>query len=148
MRTTFQCRLLNRPFDDTSLYVRMRHEKHAFLLDAGNLGNITNREIMKISHLFISHTHIDHFIGFDTLLRVLLRREAPLNVYGPAGIAKAVESKLGGYTWNMIRNYPIKLNIFSIDDGLIRHTGFSAKQGFKRQGIGVKPFNGSLISVN
>jgi ribonuclease Z len=124
------------------------HQKRAFLFDAGKIENLSSREIMKITHLFISHTHIDHFIGFDLILRVLLKRESPLSVFGPEGMISAVENKLGGYTWNRITEYPVKLNVFDITHKKIVQAGFYANNSFKKQLIREGPFNGTLFDEN
>ncbi len=136
MRRSFHHRLVNRPFDDTSMYLRILHTRRALLFDAGEVSGLTSGDIMKISDLFISHTHVDHFIGFDTILRVLLKRPEPLRVYGPPGIIEAVENKLGGYTWNRIRDYPVKLDIFSIEGDALRHCRFYAENGFVLEDMG------------
>ncbi len=55
---------------------------------------------MKISRVFISHLHADHFLGLPGLIQSmsLNGREEPLEVYGPEGTAEDVESMLGlGY---------------------------------------------------
>ncbi|NDP40897.1 MAG: hypothetical protein GZ093_19585, partial [Rhodoferax sp.] len=52
------------------------------------------------------HTHMDHFFGFDRLLRLCLGRNTSLRLYGPPGFAAQVEHKLAGYTWNLVDNYP------------------------------------------
>ena len=48
---------------------------------------------------------MDHFAGFDQLLRLLLGREKAVGVYGPTGLINAVEHKLRAYTWNLIEGY-------------------------------------------
>lgn len=47
----------------------------------------------KINHIFISHLHGDHFFGLPGLVSSfrLLGRQVPLNIYGPKGIADAME---------------------------------------------------------
>jgi ribonuclease Z len=145
MKSSFHHRLLNGPFEDTSLYLRFMHEKRALLFDAGDLGGLSNGEIMKISDLFISHTHIDHFIGFDKILRVLLKRSEPLRVFGPSHMIEAIESKIGGYTWNRIREYPIKLDVYAINGSSIRHACFHAENGLRRSEMAETPFNGTLL---
>ncbi len=136
MRRSFHHRLVNKPFDDTSMYLRILHARRALLFDAGEVHGLSPGDIMKISDLFISHTHIDHFIGFDTILRVLLKRPAPLKIYGPPGIIEAVEHKLGGYTWNRIREYPVKLDVFSIEGNKLTQARFYAENGFMLEEMG------------
>ncbi len=83
MKPTFIHSLVNGPFEDPSLFVRIMREKRAFLFDIGNISRLGPGDLQKITDVFVTHTHIDHFIGFDILVRALLRREIPLRVYGP-----------------------------------------------------------------
>jgi ribonuclease Z len=48
---------------------------------------------------------MDHFIGFDTLLRIFLGRDKELRLFGPDGFFRHVEGKLAGYTWNLVHEY-------------------------------------------
>ena len=79
--------------------------------------------------------NIDHFIGFDTVMRTLLRRERPLNVFGPAGITGCIEGKLKGYTWNLIKEYPFRLEVFEVNgpNKLMQHASFYAQDCFEKQ---------------
>ncbi len=131
MKSYFRHRPVNEPFEDPSLYVGIVREKRSILFDAGDLHRLSQSEIYKITDIFITHMHIDHFIGFDTIIRSILRRNRPLNVYGPAGIKDAVEGKMCGYTWNLIENYPLRLEVFEIHEGEIRHWSFYAEKRFR-----------------
>ena len=81
MKPAFHLRLLNSYFDDPCLFVKILYEKRALLFDLGNIHTLTPSDVYKISDVFVTHTHMDHFIGFDTLLRGILRRDGPLHVY-------------------------------------------------------------------
>jgi len=102
-------RLINSPFGDPGLLVNLFFEKRAMLFDAGEIGPLSTREILKTSHVFISHTHMDHFIGFDRLLRLYLGRDKILHVYGPEGFLTHLEGKLAGYSWNLVEHYDTRL---------------------------------------
>jgi ribonuclease Z len=58
---------------------------------------------------------MDHFAGFDSLLRLLLGREKTLNIYGPPGMIEAVEHKVRAYTWNLVEGYDGSLVIRAVD---------------------------------
>ncbi|HJO61635.1 MAG TPA: MBL fold metallo-hydrolase, partial [Desulfobacterales bacterium] len=55
------------------------------MFDLGDICSLLPRNILKITHVFITHTHMDHFIGFDKLMRIFLGREKMLHFYGPKG---------------------------------------------------------------
>jgi ribonuclease Z len=146
MKPTFIHSLVNSPFEDPSLFIRVIREKRAFLFDIGSINTLKPGNLQKITDVFVTHTHIDHFIGFDTLLRALLRRETPLRVYGPLNISDCVEGKLKGYTWNLIKEYPIKIEVFCIKGDKIFTSSFHAENSFKRTDNNtIYEFNGIIL---
>jgi len=105
MRPSFFPRLINNPFDDPGLFIPFQFEKRAVMFDLGDIRALSPRDVLKTSHVFITHTHMDHFIGFDTMLRLLLGREKDLYLYGPEGLIANVAGKLAGFSWNLVGNY-------------------------------------------
>ncbi|MFP4533995.1 MAG: ribonuclease Z [Desulfobacterales bacterium] len=97
--------LVNAPSGDPGLFVPFLYDRFAYLFDMGDIRPLSPRNLLKISHVFVSHTHMDHFIGFDALLRVILGREKTLHLFGPAGFLANVEGKLSAYAWNLVNNY-------------------------------------------
>jgi len=94
MRPLFHPRLINGPFGDPGLYVGCLHQGMALLFDAGGLYSVSPGNLLKVSHVFVSHTHMDHFIGFDHLVRLMLGRSKRLRVFGPSPIIEQVVSRL------------------------------------------------------
>ena len=116
MRPSFHPRLVNGPFDDPGLFIPFQFQNRALIFDLGDINRLTPKDILKISHVFVSHTHMDHFIGFDRLLRLSLGRDKNLSFYGPPGFLENLEGKLAGYTWNLADkyNYPLSLQVSEV----------------------------------
>lgn len=148
MRPSFHPRLVNPPFGDPGLFVPFAHEKRAMLFDLGDIHSLSPRDILKTSHIFISHTHMDHFCGFDHLLRLFLGREMVLGLYGPAGILKNVEGKLAGYTWNLAESYAKELSLKVTEvrsDHLLTRTYSCRNRFLPREDPVQTPFEGCLL---
>jgi ribonuclease Z len=111
MHPRFHPRLINGPFEDPGLYIPFLFENRAIIFDLGDTLPLSAKELLKISHAFITHTHVDHFIGFDRVLRISLGREKKLHLYGPRGFFKNMEGKLAAYSWNLVENYPYRLGL-------------------------------------
>ena len=115
MKSTLCTSLVNDPFGDPGMLVQFLFQKRALLFDLGDISPLSNAELLKVSHVFVSHTHIDHFIGFDRLLRTVFGREKTLTFYGPKNFIKNVEGKLAGFTWNLVDRYEESLTIEVIE---------------------------------
>lgn len=115
MRPTFHPRTVNGPFGDPCLFVPFLFEKRAVLFDLGDIYSLSSKDILKITHVFISHTHMDHFSGFDRLLRLFLGRSRNLYMYGPEGFLRNIEGRLAGYSWNLVENYSQQLVLYATE---------------------------------
>ena len=109
MHSLFLPRLINGPFEDPGLFIPFQFDRRALLFDLGDISRLTPRELLKISHVFVTHTHMDHFIGFDLLLRCFLGREKDLCLFGPVGFIDNVEGKLAGYSWDLVDRFTCRL---------------------------------------
>ena len=132
MRHLFEPRLVNGAFGDPGLYFEFRDERRSLLFDLGDITALPPRSLMRLSHAFVTHAHMDHFSGFDHLLRVVLgRKERVALVGGPEFVAR-VEHKLRAYAWNVVHRYEpeLVLDVHEIGpDGAGRRARFSSRAG-------------------
>ncbi|MFH0729217.1 MAG: ribonuclease Z [Pseudomonadota bacterium] len=149
MRPSYHPRLVNNPFEDAGLFVSFLLDNRAILFDLGDIHSLSPRDILKITHVFVSHTHMDHFIGFDHLIRFFLGREKELHLFGPSGFLKNVEGKLAGYTWNLVNSYTYRfaLKVTEVDSGVMRTKRYQCQNRFQPDEPAMeRPFNGTLLS--
>ncbi len=136
MRPSFHASLVNDPFGDPALFVDFLFEHRALLFDIGDIRALPPRKLLRISHIFVSHCHMDHFMGFDWFLRICLGRERGVHLYGPPGFLNQVEAKLSAYTWNLVYRYE---NDFSVtvselgEDGHAHQAVFRLRTAFARE---------------
>jgi ribonuclease Z len=137
MRPIFQPCLVNGPFADPALFVDVLFERRALLFDLGDITTLAPRKILRTSHVFVTHTHMDHFVGFDRLLRICLGRARPLTLFGPAGFIDQVNHRLASFTWNLVENYSVDLIVtaceVSADGSRISRAQFNSRERFLRR---------------
>ena len=142
MRPLLHPTLVNGRSGDPALYIETLFEKRAILFDLGDISNLPPRKIQRLEHIFVSHTHIDHFIGFDRLLRMVVGREKTIRLYGPQGFIEHIQHKLHGYRWNLVDRYVSDLVFLAteIDCSLkIRTACFRLKKAFSQEATACSP---------
>ena len=136
MRPAFHPFLVNDSFGDPALVIDFLFESRALMVDLGDIHALSPRYLLRVSDIFISHCHMDHFMGFDWLVRIRLGREGGLRLYGPPGFLHQVESKLAGYTWNLVHNYENDFVITATEvheDGAAWRADFPMRRAFRRE---------------
>jgi ribonuclease Z len=147
MTTMFHPSLINGVLGDPGLLIQFLYERRALLFDLGDLSAVSNVDLLKVTHVFVSHTHIDHFIGFDQLLRIAFGRGKTVTIYGPANFIANVEGKLAGFTWNLVDKYSQAITIEAVEvheDHLLR-ARFCAIDRFKKSSERREPFAGNVL---
>ena len=138
MRPLLHPSLVNGRTGDPALYVETLFEKRAILFDLGDISNLSPRKVQRLEHVFVSHAHIDHFIGFDRLLRLLVGREKTVRLYGPTGFIDHVHHKLQAYRWNLVDRYACDLVFVVTEIGpslATRTTRFRFKAAFAAEAV-------------
>jgi ribonuclease Z len=145
MASSFRTFLVNDLFGDPALYVALPWERRALLFDLGDVTRLSAGRLLKLTDIFVSHAHVDHFVGFDHVLRVLLGRSKALRVYGPPGFIDHVEGKLHGYTWNLVEGYSLVIDVHEVHPGAVRRARFACPEGFLRREAAATPLRAGVM---
>jgi len=143
-----QPRLINGPFDDPGLFLDFRFGRRAMLFDLGDLGALSSRELLRVSHAFVSHTHMDHFAGFDRLLRLCLHRPGPLVLVGPGDFVARVAHRIRSYTWNLLdaNSVDCRLDVYEFHDrALARGARLRARAGFVEEPLEIPVYPEGIV---
>jgi ribonuclease Z len=133
---SLQAGLVNGTFGDPGVFVDFAFERRALLFDLGDLAPLAVKKLLRVTDAFVSHAHMDHFVGFDRLLRTCLGRSRPLRLFGPPGILAQVEAKLAAYTWDRAYGIEHDFAIHAIElapEGNARAAWFRCSRQFGRE---------------
>jgi ribonuclease Z len=144
MRPFFHPALLHPATGDPGLWIDLPDEGRALILDLPAIAHVPTRQLLRVAHVVVTHTHMDHYVGFDHLLRVALRREDPLTVTGPAGFLESVRGRISAYAWNLIASYPVRLRVQEVDGGTLRAEEYSGASRMRPVSLPDRPFAGTV----
>jgi ribonuclease Z len=134
--------------DDPLLLVRIRPTGRSLLFDCGQLQHLAKRTLRSIDAIFVSHAHMDHFMGLDHLVRHTHVSPRPLDLYGPPGIAARVGHKLAGYDWNLAEEWWRTIHVHEIHEDRIEHHRFAGARGFQGEYAGTELRSGARIHTD
>ncbi len=136
MKPLFHTHLVNGTRGDPALFIDFQFRRRALMFDLGELSALEPRRVLRVSDVFVSHAHMDHFMGFDRLLRLMIGRGKCLRLFGPPGFVDRVDHRVHGYSWNLVRNYASEL-IIEVNEveanGAIRRSRARSGTGFARE---------------
>jgi ribonuclease Z len=98
-----QSELKSKIHEDICLLASPDNHGWSYLFDCGKASYLTIADVMRLKAVFITHTHVDHFVNFDAIIRNRAGSRVPLTITGPENISKNVQGKLMAYTWNLLR---------------------------------------------
>jgi ribonuclease Z len=148
MRPSIHARLVNGAFGDPALLIDFKFERRAILFDLGDVRALSTRQLLRVTDAFVTHAHMDHFAGFDHLLRVCLGRDTGITLWGPPGFVEKVGHKLAAYTWNVIQNYETEFVVVAHEVGPdwgLRSGRFSSRHAFRLEEAGERALQPGLL---
>lgn len=98
----FTATVKSRIDEDISILIQQDNHPWNYLAECGDASDLTVKEIQNTNAIFISHTHIDHFVNFDSVIRHQLGIQRRVTICGTADIAQQVQARIKSYTWNLV----------------------------------------------
>ena len=131
--------------DDPILLVRIRPSGRLLMFDCGQVHHLAKRNFTHLDAIFISHGHMDHWMGIDSVIRHLIAANRTLDLFGPTGLADKMAHKLAGYDWNLVEDYWCSFRVHEVSPAQITTYLFSGPSGFKRSLLETRPHDSSPI---
>jgi len=125
-------RLVNGSTGDPVLYLDTPGRDNAFLFDAGDNAKLSMRELADLDAVFISHHHVDHFIGLDRIVRANLDRDKTLQIFGPERTIQKVYDRIKSYEYQFFPFQKIALQVHEILPNTIRSALLECTQRFPK----------------
>jgi len=111
----FKAEVKSKQDEDISILIKVDNHSFNYLCDCGEANSLTVKECQNINAIFISHTHIDHFVNFDTILRHQIGIKRKVIICGPKGIINQVQNRIRSYCWNLIEKDAISYEVREIE---------------------------------
>ncbi|MBP6785122.1 MAG: hypothetical protein KA152_15105 [Verrucomicrobiales bacterium] len=120
---------------DNALFITVDsgQSRESLLFDCGEgcLHDLRPSTIQSVSHLFLSHFHMDHVSGFDTFFRLNYNRpDGPVQVWGPPGTIDLMWHRFNGFIWNLHNNQPGEWVVREISDHQVETARFFTREAF------------------
>ena len=98
-RAFSELRLVNGSTGDPVLYLDYPGGDNAILFDGGENHALTTKQLGDLEAVFVSHHHVDHFIGLDRIVRANIDRDKTLHLFGPEHTIQKVYDRIRAYEY-------------------------------------------------
>jgi ribonuclease Z len=123
-------RLVNGSAGDPLLYLDYPGSNNALLFDGGDNCALTLAELGDLEAVFVTHHHIDHFIGLDRILRANMDKEKTLHLFGPVNTIRRVIDRLRSYEHQFFPFQKLAVCIHELGEGTRRTATLECAQRF------------------
>jgi len=148
IRTFSEIRLVNGSTGDPALFIDYPGKDDAYLFDAGENCSLDPKRLGDLCAVFITHHHVDHFIGLDRIVRANLDQDKTLSVYGPEGTIRKVYDRIKSYEYQFFPFQKIVLKVHELVPGLLRSALLECSRHFPEPEIGEKSWTGPVLYEN
>jgi ribonuclease Z len=147
-RTVSEITLVNGSTGDPALFIDYPGRDNALLFDAGEVGSLGMERLGDLEGVFITHHHVDHFIGLDRIVRANLDRDKTLHIYGPTGTIRKVYDRIKSYEYQYFPFQKIVLDVHDLLPGVRRSARLECSRRFPEPDVVETRWDGPEIHAN
>ncbi len=137
--------LVNGSTGDPVLYVDWPDEDNALLFDAGDNSALPMERLADLRAVFISHHHVDHFIGLDRIVRANIDSEKVLSIFGPPGTIQKVYDRIRSYEYQYFPFQQIVLDVVDIGPETLTRARLECSKRFPTPEPETNPRDGAVV---
>lgn len=113
-------RLVNGSTGDPVLYLDYPGSNNALLFDGGDNAALSLAELGDLEAVFVTHHHIDHFVGLDRVLRANMDKDKTLHLFGPVHTIRRVSDRIRAYEHQFFPFQKLALAVHELGEGTRR----------------------------
>ncbi|MFL5245122.1 MAG: MBL fold metallo-hydrolase [Gemmataceae bacterium] len=147
-RTFSEIRLVNGSIGDPALFIDYPGKNDAYLFDAGENCRLDTTRLGDLCAVFITHHHVDHFIGFDRIVRANLDQDKSLSVYGPEGTIQKVYDRIKSYEHPFFPFQKLVIKVHELVPGILRSALLECTRHFPEPEIREESWTGPVLYEN
>jgi ribonuclease Z len=113
-------RLVNGSTGDPVLYLDYPGGDNAILFDGGENCRLTTDQLADLEAVFVTHHHVDHFVGLDRIVRANLDCDKTLHLFGPEETINRVYARITSYAHPFFPFMKLCLRVHELLPGRMR----------------------------
>jgi ribonuclease Z len=141
-------RLVNGSTGDPVLFIDYPGRNNALVFDAGENYTLDAKRLGDLEAVFLSHHHVDHFIGFDRIVRANLDQDKTLHVFGPIGTIDKVYDRIKSYEYQYFPFQKIRIRVTEILVDALKTGLLECTAKFPKPTIETTPWKGPTVYEN
>ena len=144
-RTISEIRLVNGSTGDPALFIDHPGRNDALLFDAGDNAAIDMARLGDLGIVFITHHHIDHFMGLDRIVRANLDKEKTLRIYGPEATIRRIYARITSYDHPFFPFQKLVIEVHELLDGRRRSARLDCARHFPEPEVEEVAWDGPVV---
>jgi ribonuclease Z len=147
-RICTEFRLVNGSTGDPVLLAEYPLPGHTLLFDGGENDRLSLGRLKELEAVFITHHHMDHFVGLDRIFRANRDRDGTLLVFGPVNTIERVHARITAYDHGFYDFEKLALDVRELTPGKVRRAVMEFKKHFPEPVVAEEKWKGPVVWGN